>query len=170
MQSRLFQQAIELDPEFAMAYLHLGQSYQVLQQYAYGREQIRKAFALRDRASERERFNLVAVYHQFVSLDLDRTIENSELWEQSYPRDFTPHRILGFEYGVLGKHERSAEEFRKAQELDPGQALPYAGLMVNDMNMNRFAEAKAAFEEAKSHNVQAGETERERYRAGLSGG
>jgi tetratricopeptide (TPR) repeat protein len=159
----LFQRAIELDPEFAMAYLHLGQSYGVLQQYAHGREQIRKAFALRDRASERERFNLVAVYHQFVSFDLDRAIENSELWEQSYPRDFTPHRTLGFEYGVLGKHERSAEEFRKAQQLDPGQALSYAGLMVNDMNMNRFTDAEAAFEEAKSHNVQAGEAERERY-------
>ncbi|HEY6387405.1 MAG TPA: protein kinase [Candidatus Acidoferrum sp.] len=161
----LFQQAIELDPEFAMAYLHLGQSHAVLQQSPYGgRAQIRKAFALRDRASERERFNLVAVYHQSVSLDLDRTIENSELWEQSYPHDFTPHRTLGFEYAVLGKHERSAEEFRKAQQLDPGQALPYAGLMVNDMNMNHFTEARAAFEEAKSHNVQAGETERERYR------
>jgi eukaryotic-like serine/threonine-protein kinase len=160
----LCQQAIELDPEFAMAHLLLGQSYGVLQQYAYGREQIRKAFALRDRASERERFNLVAVYHQSVSLDLDRTIENSELWERSYPRDFTPHRTLGFEYAVLGKHERSAEEFRKAQELDPGQALPYAGLMVNDMEMDRFTEARAVFEEAKSHNVQAGEVERERYR------
>jgi serine/threonine protein kinase/tetratricopeptide (TPR) repeat protein len=160
----LFQQAIELDPEFAMAHLHLGQSYQVLGQYAISREQVRKAFALRDRASERERLNLVAVYHQIVSLDLDRTIENSELWEQSYPRDFTPHRTLGFEYAVLGKHERSAEEFRKAQELDPGQALPYAGLMVNDMDMDRFAEARAVFEEAKSHNVQAGETERQRYR------
>jgi eukaryotic-like serine/threonine-protein kinase len=160
----LFQQAIELDPEFAMAYLHLGQSYQVLKQFAYGREQIRKAFALRDRASERERFNLVAVYHQQVSFNLDRAIENSELWEQSYPRDFTPHRILGFEYAVLGKHERSAEEFREAQELDPGQALPYAGLMVNDMNMDRFTEARAVFEEAKSHNVQAGETERLRYK------
>jgi len=160
----LFQKAIELDPEFAMAYLHLGQSYAVLGQYANGRERIRKSFALRDRASERERFNLVAVYHQSVSLDLDRTIENSELWEQSYPRDFTPHRILGFEYAVLGKHERSAEEFRKAQELDPGQALPYTGLMVNDMDMNRFTEAKAVFEEAKSHHVQAGETEHERYR------
>jgi eukaryotic-like serine/threonine-protein kinase len=160
----LFQQAIELDPEFAMAHLHLGQSYMVLQQFAYGREQIRKAFALRDRASERERFNLVAVYHQQVSLNLDRTIENSELWEQSYPRDFTPHRILGFEYAVLGKHERSAEEFRKAQELDPDQALPYAGLLANDMDLDRFTEARAVFEEAKSHNVQAGETERQRYR------
>ncbi len=160
----LFKQAIELDPAFAMAHLHLGQCYSASQQYAFGREQIRKAFALRDRASERERFNLVAVYHQVVSLDLDRTIENSELWGQSYPRDFTPHRILGFEYGVLGKHERSAEEFRKAQELDPSQALPYAGLMVNDMGMERFAEATAVFEEAKSHHVQAGELERQRYR------
>ena len=105
----------------------------------------------------------MAVYHQFVSLDLDRTIENSELWEQSYPRDFTPHRILGFEYGVLGKHQRSAEEFRKAQQLDPSQALPYAGLMVDDMAMDRFTEAREVFEEAKSHNVQAGEAERKLY-------
>jgi len=159
----LFQQATELDPEFAMAHLHLGESYNLSEQYAFGREQIRKAFALRDRASERERFNIVAVYHQGVSFDLDRTIENSELWEQSYPRDFTPHRTLGFEYGVLGKHERSTEEFRKAQELDPGQALPYAGMMVGYMAMDRFTEARAVFEEAKSHNVQSGEVERQRY-------
>ena len=159
----LFQQAIELDPEFAMAYLDLGESYGLLGQYAHNREQVRKAFALRGHASERERFNLVAVYHQAVSLDLDRTIENSELWEQSYPRDFTPHRVLGFEYGVLGKHQRSAEEFRKAQQLDPSQALPYAGLMVDDMAMDRFTEAREVFEEAKSHNVQAGEAERKLY-------
>jgi len=161
----LFRLAIELDPEFAMAHLHLGQSYMNLQQFAFGRERIRRAFALRGRASEREKFNLVAVYHQSVTLDLDQTIQNSELWEQSYPRDFTPHRTLGFEYGVLGKHERSAEEFRKAQELDPDQAIPYAGIMANDMNMDRLEEAKAVFEKAKSHNVQAGElVEGERYR------
>jgi eukaryotic-like serine/threonine-protein kinase len=160
----LFQRAIELDPEFSMAHLDLGESYGLLDQYAYSREEIRKAFALRGHTSERERFNLVAVYHQFVSFDFERTIENSELWEQSYPRDFTPHRILGFEYGVLGKHERSAEEFRKAQELDPSQALPYAGLMVDDMDMDRLKEAKAVFEEARSHDVWAGEAERERYR------
>ena len=160
----LQQQAIELDPDFAMAHLNLGQSYQVLGQSAPSREQIRKAFALRERASERERFNLVAVYYQMVSLDFDRTIENAELWAQNYPRDFTPHRILGFEYGVLGKHARSAEEFRKAQQLDPGQALPYAGLMVNFMSMDRFADARAVFEEAKAHHVETGEVERLRYK------
>jgi len=160
----LQQQAIELDPEFAMAYLNLGQSYMVLAQHFRGREQIQKAFALRERASERERFNLVAVYHQTVSLDFDRTIENAELWAQNYPRDFTPHRILGFEYGALGKHERSAEEFRKAQQLDPGQALPYAGLMENFMSMERFTDARAVFEEAKTHRVETGEVERLRYK------
>src|SRR5262249_8110205 len=160
----LQQQAIESDPEFAMAYLNLGQSYQVLGQFARSREQIRKAFALRDRTSERERFNLLAVYHQMVSLDLDRTIENAELWAQSYPRDFTPHRTLGFEYGVLGKHERSVEEFRKAQQLDPSQSLPYAGLMEGYMRMERFADARAVFAEAKAHHVEAGEVERLRYK------
>jgi tetratricopeptide (TPR) repeat protein len=160
----LQQQAVELDPEFAMAYLYLGQSHMVLGQHARGREQIQKAFALRNRASERERFNLVAVYHQSVSLDFERTIENAELWAQSYPRDFSPHRVLGFEYGVLGKHERSVEEFRKAQQLDPGQSLPYAGLMEGYMRMERFADARGVFEEAKAHHVEAGEVDLLRYR------
>jgi len=159
----LQQQAIELDPEFAMAHLSLGQSYMLLGQSDRGKEQIEKAFALRDRTSEREKFNLVAVYHQGISLDIDRTIENAELWAQNYPRDFTPHRILGFEYGVLGKHERSAEEFRKAQQLDPGQSIPYAGLMDNFLSMERFADARKVFEEAKAHGVQAGMVESNRY-------
>jgi serine/threonine protein kinase/tetratricopeptide (TPR) repeat protein len=159
----LQEKAIELDPEFAMAYLNLGQSYTVLGQHALGREQMQKAFAWRDRTSERERFNLVAVYHQNVTLDVNRSIENSELWAQSYPRDFTPHRTLGFEYGVLGKPERSAEEFRKAQQLDPGQSLPYAGLMENYLRMDRYTDARGAYEEAKAHHVQAGEVDRLRY-------
>ena len=159
----LQEQAIASDPEFAMAYLNLGQSYSVLKQYARGKEEVRKAFALRGRASEREKFNLVAVYHQFVTADFDRTIENAELWAQSYPRDFTPHRTLGFEYGVLGKHERSIEEFRKAQQLDPGQSIPYAGLMESYMHMERFADARAAFEEALAHHVEAGEPDLSRY-------
>ena len=159
----LQQQAIELDREFAMAYLNLGQSYMVLGQHFRGKEQVTKAFALRGRASERERFNLVAVYHQFVSADFDRAIQNAELWAQSYPRDFTPHRTLGFEYGVLGKPERSIEEFRKAQQLDPGQSLPYAGMMEGYKRMGRLADARSVFEEAKAHQVEAGEVELQRY-------
>ena len=158
-----FQQAIELDPEFAMAYANLGRAYQVTGKGEEMKEALGKAYALRDRASERERFDIVAVYHQFVTRQIEKSIENCELWEQSYPRDFTPHRILGFEYGVLGKYEQSAREFSKATELDPEQALPYAGLIIDLTALRRFPEAHGVYEQAKARHLDSGEVERNFY-------
>jgi eukaryotic-like serine/threonine-protein kinase len=159
----LFQKAIEIDPEFAMAYLQLGRSYNLLKSYDLAREMIRKAYELRGRASERERFDIIASYHQFVTLDLQQTVENCELWEQSYPRDLAPHRILGFENGVLGRPERSAEEFGKARDLDPKQLLPYAGLMEDYIALNRLSQAEAIYEDAQARNLAVGEVEDHRY-------
>jgi len=158
-----FQQAIQEDPDFAMAYANLGRSYQVLGQTELELAALRKAYALREHASERERFDLVAVYHQFVTYQLDKSIENCELWKQSYPRDFTPHRILGFEYGVLGKYEQSAQEFRIAADLDPQQALPYAGLLIDLTALQRLDEAHAVYEQARARQLDAGEVQRNRY-------
>ncbi|MFZ0732108.1 MAG: winged helix-turn-helix domain-containing protein [Candidatus Sulfotelmatobacter sp.] len=159
----LFQKAIELDPGFAAAYLELGRSYNILGKYGLAQEPIRKAYELRKRASERERFDIVAGYHQSVSFDLQQAMENCELWEQSYPREFAPHRILGFENGVLGRYERSAEEFAKARDLDPGQAIPYAGLMEDYMALNRLTEDEAVYEDARAHDVAAGLVEDKFY-------
>ena len=159
----LFQKAIELDPEFAMAYLQFGNSYELRKSYDLSREMIRKAYELRGRASERERFEIVASYHQFVTFDLQQTIENCELWAQSYPRELAPHRILGFENGVLGRHERSAEEFGKARDLDPKQGLPYAGLMEDYIALNRLSEAEATYTDAQARNLAVGAVERVRY-------
>jgi eukaryotic-like serine/threonine-protein kinase len=159
----LFQKAIELDQGFAEAYLGLGRSYNVLGKYGLAQEPIRKAYELRKRASERERFDIVAGYHQTVTFDLQQTMENCELWEQSYPREFAPHRILGFENGVLGRYERSAEEFAKARDLDPGQAIPYAGLMEDYTALNRLAEAEAVYEDAKARHLAAGLVEANLY-------
>ena len=159
----LFQQAIEQDPDFAVAYANLGRAYQVLGQYQPSKDAISKAFALRDRTTERERFDIVAVYHQMVSFRTELAIQNCELWEQSYPREFTPHRILGAENAVLGKYERSLAEFRKAVELEPGQALPYAGLIGDYMALNRFDEARQVYQQAQGRGVDAGEVQRVRY-------
>lgn len=109
------------------------------------------------------RFYIVAIYHQFVSLDLQQTIENCELWEQSYPQEFAPHRILGFENGVLGRYERSAEEYSKAKDLDPGQSIPYAALLTDYMALDRLADAEAVYEDARVHNVAAGLVEDKFY-------
>jgi DNA-binding winged helix-turn-helix (wHTH) protein/tetratricopeptide (TPR) repeat protein len=159
----LFQRAIELDPDFAMAYANLGRAYQVVGQIPLSDEAIRKAFALRNRTSERERFDISAVYDQFVTMQTEEAIRNCEVWEQTYPRDFTPHRILGFENAVLGKYEQSAEEFRRAMELDPSQELPYDGLMAAYMASNRLPDAHATYQQAQAHKVDAGETQYQRY-------
>jgi eukaryotic-like serine/threonine-protein kinase len=159
----LFQQAIELDPEFAMAYANLGRAYSILGQITLCEEAIRKAYSLRNRVSERERFDILSAFHQFVTVQIDQAIQNCELWEQTYPRDFTPHRILGFEYAVLGRYEQSAEEFGKAMELDPSQALPYVGLMFVFMDLNRLAEAHTVYERAQDRKLDAGEPQRARY-------
>jgi DNA-binding winged helix-turn-helix (wHTH) protein/tetratricopeptide (TPR) repeat protein len=144
-----FQQAIELDPAFAIAYANLGRAHQILRQHQRMEDALRRAFELRDRTSAREKFDISAVYYQFVTKQTDQTIRTCELWAETYPSDFTPHRILGFEYGGLGRPEPAAREFRRAVELDPGQSISYAGLMLNYMALNRAAEAHAAYDEGR---------------------
>jgi serine/threonine protein kinase/Flp pilus assembly protein TadD len=152
-----FQRAIELDPDFAMAYANLGRSYQVLGKYDLMFDALRKAFERRNRASQREYFDISAVYYQFVVMETDKTIEVCELWAQTYPADFTPHRILGFEYANKGRWTRSVEEFHKASLLNPSQALPYAGQMRGYMALNRLSDARGVYEAAKVQGVEAGE-------------
>ena len=158
-----FQRAIELDPDFAMAYANLGRAYQVIGQHEPMNAALRKAFDLRNRASQREYFDISAVYYQFVAMEIDKTVEVCELWAQTYPADFTPHRILGFEYAVWGRWNRSLEEFLKAGELDPSQALPYAGQAFANMALGRLADARAVYQSAKAHGLEAGEVTRARY-------
>lgn len=149
-----FQRALELDPEFAMAHANLGRAYEVQGNVDKMDAALRKAFALRNRASQRENFDISAAYYQFIGHETDRTIEVCELWEQSYPRDFTPHRILGFENATLGRWERSVEEFRKARDIDPSQGLPYSGEMFGNMALMRLEDAREVYESAKANNLQ----------------
>jgi eukaryotic-like serine/threonine-protein kinase len=159
----LFQQAIGLDADFAMAHAYLGHAHQVLGQDDRAVEPFREAFARRNRASERERFDISASYYQFVTLQTDETIQICELWALTYPRDFTPHRILGFENGVLGRYEQSVKEFGEARELDPSQSLPYAGLMSGYLALNRRKETRGMYQEAQAHNVDFGEPTKYMY-------
>jgi eukaryotic-like serine/threonine-protein kinase len=160
-----FQRAIELDPDFAMAYANLGRAYEVLGNFALMRTALQRAFELRDRTTQREYFDISSVYYQFVTTEPDKTAEVCELWAQTYPADFTPHRILGFEYATMGRWDRSLEEFHKAGELEPSQALPYAGQLFANLALMRLDNVRAVFEAAKAHGVQAGEVTRVRYLA-----
>ena len=125
----LFQQAIELDPDFAMSYSYLGHAYQMLGQGARGDEALRKAFTLRDRASEREKFNITAGFYQFVTFQTDEAIQNCELWAQTYPRDFMAHSILGFEDGLSGTVGPVRRGIRQGQGIG---SQPGGGVRCSD--------------------------------------
>ena len=125
----LLQHAIEVDPEFASAYAALGRVYQISGEGTLAELAIQRAYALRDRTSEREKLDLTAVYNQFATGQIDKAVQTCQLWKQTFPHDFAPHRILGYEYATLGLWEESANEFEEANRLDPTQILPYAGLL-----------------------------------------
>jgi tetratricopeptide (TPR) repeat protein len=152
----LFQHAIELDRNFATAYAALGRAHQVLGEGAAAAEAIRKAYTLSRRASERERLDITSVYYQFATGQIEQAIQSCQLWEQTYPRDFVPHRMLGYEYANLGRWEESAKEFGEANHLDPSQWLPCAGLMQDYMALNRLADAHAIYQQAQARELGSG--------------
>src|SRR5437660_621095 len=98
-----FQNAIELDPNFAMAYAVLGQVYANMGENALSVDYTQKAFDRRERASERENLYISSHYYEIVTRDLDRTAQIYELWRSSYPRDVVPAINLGSLYNSLGQ-------------------------------------------------------------------
>src|SRR5262249_30940765 len=110
----LLRRAISIDPSFAAAYNGLGVSYLGNGESSIGRASIKKAYDLRGRVSELEKFHIESNYHHFVSGDLEKARQTYELWAQTYPRDATPHGVLNVVYGELGRYEEGLVESREA--------------------------------------------------------
>jgi tetratricopeptide (TPR) repeat protein len=145
-----FQRAIRLDPNFAMAYAALGSDYSNREQTTLGAENIRKAYELRARASERERFYIESSYYHYVTGDLEKARQVDELFQETYPRYAGTPNLLCVIYNILGQNDKSLAEAREALRLDPGSGLSYANLVEAYMNLNRLDEARATVEEAQA--------------------
>jgi len=142
-----YKHAIELDPNFALAYARLGTVYGNFGELELATEYRKKAFDLRDRVSERERFYISAHYYSSVTGEIDKARETYELWKQTYPRDTVPHNNLAVRYNAeTGQHEKALAEAQEALRLDPNEPLHYVNTAASYMGLNRFAEAKAIAE------------------------
>jgi len=151
----LFQRAIRLDPNFAVAYGDLGWTYWSLREGSLASENARKAFELRERVSAQERMAIESEYYSFVTGDLEKAQRAEEVFAQTYPRDWVPRNLLGITLTGLGKHEKSLSVFREAQQLDPSNGENYANIILAYIRLNRLAEARATLEEAKARKVDA---------------
>src|SRR5216684_746330 len=136
-----YRHAIELDPNFALAYARLGTIYGNNRERGQEIEYKTKAYELRNRVTEHERFYITAHYYEALG-DLPKAIETYELWLKSYPRDAVPQLNIGVEYGFLGQFDKALEASRKALELDPTSQLIYADTAAYFAANNRLDEAK----------------------------
>ena len=137
-----YKRAVELDPNFAMAYATLAAVYGNLGESALAPVNAQKAFELRERVSERERLYISAHYYTNMG-DLDKSIEQYLLWEKIYPRDWIPYNNLCSIYGAVGAHDDALPQGVRALELQLHDPLPYTSLASVYLALNRFEEGKA---------------------------
>jgi DNA-binding winged helix-turn-helix (wHTH) protein/tetratricopeptide (TPR) repeat protein len=144
----LYRRAVELDPEFAMAYAALGITYGTAREYDLAAKFSQRAFELRERVSERERFYISARYYVDVLDDGDRAIEVLELWKQTYPRDFVPRTNLSARYCAIGRYQEALEEALEGVRLNPDAGVAYAAVAHSSICLGRYQEAGAAIQQA----------------------
>jgi eukaryotic-like serine/threonine-protein kinase len=147
---RFYQRAVQIDPNFAIAYIYLGFVYGNLGESRLSAESIQKAYDLRQRVSEREKLMIEAAYHVGVTGNLDKARESLDLVIQTYPRYYVPHIILGQIWGILGQYEKYIAESREAIRLNPADSLDYSSLVYSYCALNRFSEAEALVKEASA--------------------
>jgi len=144
----IFKKAIELDPNFAMAYGALATINHNLGETELARENATKAYELRDRVTEAEREAIDARYYSYVTGDLEKAAEVYALAVQNYPESAGAYNHLAIDEAELGRYEQSVQSFRKALLLDPSRAATYANLATGLLALNRVEEASAVLAEA----------------------
>jgi len=158
-----FKRAVDLDPNFAMAYGQIGMRYVDLNEVGRGAENIRKAYALREKVSEWERFFIEGSYYLHVTGELEKAAQTYELWQQTYPRDDRPYILLGQISAFLGNWEKALEELREALRLEPNRADNYLNLGIVYTTLNRLDEAEAVYKQAKERKLEHEQLLQSRY-------
>jgi serine/threonine protein kinase/tetratricopeptide (TPR) repeat protein len=158
-----FKRAVELDPNFAAAYSALGITYSNLREPDLASESLQKAYDLRDKVSEREKFRISANYYLLVTGELEKAIQTFETWAQAYPRNNEPWGNLGVDYTYLGQYEAAVAAGLQDLRLYPGSAAAFTNLVGQYTALNRPAEAKAKYQEAVARKVDNSTLHANRY-------
>ncbi len=152
--ANFYKHAVELDPNFALAYARLGTIYLNMNQQDLQEQYMQKAFDLKDRASEHEKHYITAHYYDDNG-QIEKGIEAYELYKQTYPQDMVPWNNLANEYVELGQYDKALEDAKEAMRLAPDVINPYWLTASSYMGMNRLDEAKAVLQAALGRNLKA---------------
>jgi eukaryotic-like serine/threonine-protein kinase len=140
--------AIELDPNFAMAYARLGVVNINSGQVAKSTKYFAKAYELSKNVSERERLYIDAHYYSNVAGNLPKVIETLQEAIQTYPAQLDSYININVVYTSLAQFAKGLPYAQKAVELQPDDAIASENLIGAYLNLNRVAEARAEVDRA----------------------
>jgi tetratricopeptide (TPR) repeat protein len=139
----LYKRAIELDPNFATAYAHMGQAYANSSQIELAVASVKQAYERRERASEAEKLYITTRFYELVTKDVDKRIEALQTWTRMYPRNGTSHNDLASEYVDMGRFDQGLAEAQETVRLSPSHYTGYELLGWSYLGLNRFADVRA---------------------------
>jgi DNA-binding winged helix-turn-helix (wHTH) protein/tetratricopeptide (TPR) repeat protein len=151
----LYERAIQLDPNFAAAYLGMGVNYFNMDEPTRAAECLQKAYDLRDRVSERERLGIENIYEAVVLGDFDAAVKTNLLAVQLYPRDPRGMANLGTFYSYLGDYEKALSAMQETLKRNGGAGQSYSNSLVAYLHVGRLDEAKAAARQALEHHFDS---------------
>jgi eukaryotic-like serine/threonine-protein kinase len=142
-----YKRAVELDDRFAVAHAQLGTTYSIAGESVLGIQHTTRAFELRERATDNERFFITATYHRQVTGNLEQALQAFDLWAQTYPRTFDSYGLAsGFVTKGQGRYEGCIERAAKAEAVDPQAPFGYLNAAACYMYLDRLDEAAAALQ------------------------
>jgi tetratricopeptide (TPR) repeat protein/tRNA A-37 threonylcarbamoyl transferase component Bud32 len=157
------QQAIAIDPQFAMAHADLGFMLWNMGQTDRGAEETRIAYSLRDRLSDREKRYILMLYDRQVTGNLQKELQTLEAWVQMYPRDSDALAIIGGWAAMgTGQYERGIQAGEEVIRLFPDMSFGYT-CTIHYVSLGRFTEAENALRRAAERKLEIPEMLVSRY-------
>jgi len=158
-----FKKAIEIDPNFAMAYGGLATVYHNLNEAELARLNAIKAYDLRESVTEIEKLAIESRYCLYVTGDLEKAAQVYEFAAQNYPQSAGAFNHLGTTYGELGRYEKAIDSLRRALSLDPTRAQTYFNLAINLLEVGRVEDAAAVLTEADNRKFRTDNLAQAKY-------
>ena len=144
---KLLQQAIELDPDFALAHAELGMKYYISGDRPKGEEHFQKALSLLDRLTTREQLLIRALVEDWRG-NRDQGIENYKAYLVEYPNDSGIWYRLGYAYLASQRCEQGIEAFQKVIQIDSSSAGSYVNIATCYNSLHKDAEALENYQKA----------------------
>src|SRR5215469_6223802 len=148
-----YRRAVELDPNFALAYRAMSAAFDNLGQTTRASENAKKAFELRERVSERERYAIETNYYNYGTGELEKANQVYELWKESYPRDYLAIGNQGDSHMKLGQWEKALRETQDSIRLEPNLSQTHSNLAWTQLALNQTDQARTTIKQALAHNM-----------------